>query len=134
MVPDTSQSPTVENPQGKPGTSTAVNALIGGIVGIVLSFVPLSTLVGGAVAGYLEGGTTADGVRVGALAGAVMLLPFVLIGAFFAVFFLGVGAGPGGAPIAFGFMILVMLLFGALYTVGLSAVGGYLGIYVKNEL
>lgn len=102
------------------------------MAGIVLSFVPLSTMLGGAVAGYLEGGDTDAGLRAGAIAGVFMLVPFVLFGLGFMMFFLGFGMG--GPPGAFGMFAVVVLLFGAVYTVGLSAVGGYLGVYAKNEL
>lgn len=59
-----------------------------------------------------------------------MLLPFVLFG--FVMFFMGMTTG--GAPMAFGLFAVINLLFGAVYTVGLSAVGGYLGVYIKHEL
>ncbi|SDK67967.1 DUF5518 domain-containing protein [Natronorubrum texcoconense] len=112
------------------GFGTPLNALIGGAAGIVLSFVPGSTLLGGGVAGYLEGGQPADGLRVGALAGLVMLVPFVFFGFLASIFFLGAG---GSAP-GLGVFFVIVLVFGALYTVGLSIVGAVLGIYVKNEL
>ena len=89
----------------------------------------LNALIGGA-AGYLEGGQPADGLRVGALAGLVMLVPFVFFGFLVAIFFLGAG---GSTP-AFGALFVAFLVFGALYTVGLSILGAVLGIYVKNEL
>lgn len=44
------------------------------------------------------------------------------------------GTGRGTPPVAFGLMLIVVLLLAALYTVGLSAVGGYLGVYFKGEL
>lgn len=62
------------------GSSTFVNAIIGAVAGIVLSFIPLSSLLGGAVAGYLQGGEKADGLRVGVIAGVIMLVPLMLIG------------------------------------------------------
>lgn len=129
MVPDSYTSPTADRTETDDGFGTFVNALLGGIAGVVLSFVPLSPVLGGAIAGYLEGGTSNDGMKVGAIAGAIMLLPLVFFGLFFLVIL-----GLGQAPIGFGVFALVLLLFGALYTVGLSALGGWLGIYVKYEL
>ncbi|MFC7007049.1 DUF5518 domain-containing protein [Halalkalicoccus salilacus] len=41
--------------------NTPLNALIGGVIGVVLSFIPLSTVIGGTVAGYLEGGDYTSG-------------------------------------------------------------------------
>lgn len=138
MDSDTADTPPPVDPYGTDpgrtdpasGFGTPLNALIGGVAGIVLSFVPGSTLLGGAVAGYLEGGEPADGLSVGALAGLVMLVPFVLIGLFGWLFFVGAG-GPGAG---IGAMFFVFLVFGALYTVGLSVLGAVIGIYVKNEL
>lgn len=132
MVSDRSPSSTIETSNARRGSSTAVNALIGAAVGIILSFVPLSTLLGGAVAGYLEGGEPRDGMTVGAFAGGIMLIPIVLLGTFALLFFLGFGTG--GSVVAFGFMAVFVLAIGAVYSVGLSAVGGYLGVYVRHEL
>lgn len=131
MVPDPSTAET-RSTATNDGSNTLLNAVIGAVAGIVLSFIPLSTVLGGAVAGYLEADDTETGLRVGALAGLIMLIPFALFGLAFMMFFLGFGTG--GAPLAFGFFAFIILLFGAVYTVGLSAVGGYLGVYLKHEL
>ena len=128
--------PSLENPTPPPvdeqdpgrGTSTTLNAVLGGVVGIVLSFVPLSPVLGGAVAGYLEGGDTDDGLRVGALAGLVALLPLSVIG-FFLLFLLGFGANSA----VLGVLGLVAFLFVTIYTVGLSALGGVIGVYAESE-
>ena len=118
--------------------NTLLNGLIGGIVAVLLSFLPFSTVLGGAVAGYLEGGRRDDGLRVGLYAGIVALLPLVLILVTVGTFifgFVGMGHGPMamGLPGA-GFAFFVFgFLFLAVYTVGLSAVGGWLGNYVKTD-
>lgn len=115
---------------------TLVNALVGGAVAIFLSFLPLSPVLGGAVAGYLQGGDRGDGARVGAYAGLVAFLPLVGFG----VLALGVGAFLVGidVPFALGVVGLLLLsLFGlvlaGLYTVGLGALGGWLGNYVLTD-
>ncbi|SEH14302.1 hypothetical protein SAMN04487967_1538 [Natronorubrum sediminis] len=114
-------------------SSTLFNALVGAAVGIVLSFVPGSTVIGGAVAGYLEGGEPADGVSVGALAGFVMLVPIVLFGFLGMALFVGPAGGAGGA--GFGvFGLLFLVVFGGLYTVGLSILGAVVAIVLKNGL
>lgn len=115
---------------------TLLNAVIGAIASIVLSFVPLSPVLGGAVAGYLQGGTRSDGLRVGAISGVFGLL----VGAVFfaiALFFLGIFAVGAGAPRALPALGVLLLVVGtvisALYTVGLSAIGGWLGNYIKYD-
>ncbi|MDG5758005.1 DUF5518 domain-containing protein [Natronococcus sp. A-GB1] len=125
---ENSTPPPVDEQDPGRGTSTALNAVLGGVVGIVLSFVPLSPVLGGAVAGYLEGGDTDDGLRVGALAGLVVLLPLSVIG-FFLLFLLGFGANSA----VLGLLGLVALLFVTIYTVGLSALGGVIGVYAESE-
>jgi hypothetical protein len=109
-------------------SNTVLNGLIGGVVAVVLSFIPLSPVVGGGVAGYLEGGDQRNGLAVGVIAGVVALVPFVFLGMVAAVFLIA----PGGARLLP--LLLVFLVFGAVYTVGLSALGGVLGIYVRDEL
>ncbi|WP_121744465.1 DUF5518 domain-containing protein [Natronorubrum halophilum] len=132
MVSDTADTPPPIDTYGtgsNDDSNTVFNALLGGLAGIVLSFLPGSTLLGGAVAGYLEGGDPADGLRVGALAGVVMLVPFVVFGFLASMFFLGVGSsGP-----MFGVLFLAVLVV-AVYAVGLGILGAVLGIYVRNEL
>jgi hypothetical protein len=103
--------------------------IIGGVVSIVLSFIPLSTVLGGAVAGYLEGGTPGDGLKVGAIAGILVFVPFALLG-FFGMALLGVVH----APTVFSVIGLFVLVFIGAYTIGLSALGGYLGAYINQEL
>ncbi|SEW17165.1 DUF5518 domain-containing protein [Natrinema salifodinae] len=135
MVPDTAPTATVDSKRTASGSRRLVNALLGGGAGIILSFIPLSTLLGGAVAGYLEDGAPGDGLKVGAIAGFVMLVPFLFFGLAVASFFpFFRGGGAGGPVFAFGMMGLFVLIGSILYTVGASAVGGYLGVYVRNEL
>lgn len=108
--------------------STLLNALIGAVVSVVTAFLPFSPVLGGAVAGYLE---RTDGVRVGALSGVFATIPVALIvflaaGLFFIV----------PDPLAAGGLFLLValaVLFVALYTVGLSALGGVLGVYIRRE-
>ena len=115
-----------------------MNALIGGIVGVVLSMIPFSTILGGAVAGYLEGGTTNDALRVGAYAGVVMLVPIVLFGSLGLLVFMGMPIAGGGAGVG-GFItmivfILVLFTIAILYTVALSMLGGWIGNYLKANV
>ncbi|WP_255171053.1 DUF5518 domain-containing protein [Natrononativus amylolyticus] len=130
MVNTTSPSATTDTPPAEANSNALINGLIGGIAGIILSFVPLSTLLGGIIAGYLEGGRPEAGLKVGAIAGLIMLVPFIFILLFGMVFL-----GFGWTPVAFGvFGLVIILFFIALYTIGLAVLGGYLGAYLKNNL
>ena len=115
---------------------TVINAILGAVVGVVLSFIPFSTVVGGAVAGFLEGPEPREGAIVGALAGVITFLPIAGI-AVIALGVLGFGMGAGAAPIeGFAVATLLVLVFAFLvfcYTVGLSLLGGYLGAYLAQE-
>jgi uncharacterized membrane protein len=114
--------------------NTLLNALLGGIVGVVLSFIPFSTVLGGGVAGYLEGGSSTAGAKVGALAGLIAFIPFVFILGI-VLLFVPVIATPGPRiQLALWVSILLILLFAALYTIGLSIIGGVAGVYVKEEI
>lgn len=109
-----------------------LHALIGAVVMFVLSFIPLSPVLGGAAAGYLH---RRDGVRVGALAGLFAALPvvaMVLVVAYFAPIVTILDSGAIGS-VGFGLLGPVMLLLVGLYTVGLGALGGYLGVYLTES-
>ena len=123
---------------------TLVNAVIGALVNVVAgSFLPFGPVIGGAAAGYLQGGSREDGLKVGAIAGVIALIPIFLFltlfgGLFFAIVAGGTMGGgmPGGFPMAaggIGFVVVLFFIFGAVYVVGLSALGGYLGNYVKYD-
>lgn len=112
---------------------TLLNALIGAGMTVILSFSGFSPLLGGATAGYLQRGDRAEGARVGALSGAIAALPFLgLILVLFGFFGLFAAGSPGGAGLMLVFGLFA-LLFGLVWSVGLSAVGGYLGVYIAEE-
>ena len=117
--------------------NTFLNALVGAVVSVVASsFIPFAPVLGGALAGYFQGGSRSDGLRVGALSGAIALVP--VVGIMFLVLtlfgFVSLGSGEGALPFAFGGIIVVFVFVALLvYTVGLSALGGWIGNYVKYE-
>ncbi|RQG94615.1 DUF5518 domain-containing protein [Natrarchaeobius chitinivorans] len=115
---------------------TLVHAIIGAVVGVVLSFIPFSTVIGGAVAGFLEGPDTRDGALVGALAGAITFVP-VAAGAFLVLVFLGFGFGASGGPtgglVFLLFVVIVATTTLLFYTVGVALLGGYVGSYLARE-
>lgn len=110
--------------------NTGLNALIGIATAVLLAFLPFSTVLGGAVAGYLQGGSVDDGLKVGALAGVLSMLPFALIGyglvsvvGIFSIEFASIGFLVVSAFI--GFLLLYVLLP--------FVIGGAIGAYVKRE-
>lgn len=110
-----------------PESNTLLKGLIGAVVTVLLSFTIVSPIVGGAVAGYLE---RTDGVRVGAISGGIAVLPLLFFGALFLGLF-----STGSMPIAVGVLfILFVFVFGIVWTVGLSALGGYLGVNLRDGL
>lgn len=108
------------------GSPTWVNALIGAVVTVVFSFTIVSPVLGGAVAGYLD---RTGGAKVGAIAGVLAILPLflLLVPVFGLVGFVGL---PGA--LVFVFVPIVVLVI-AMYTVALSALGGFLGEYLYRE-
>ncbi|SEO10786.1 hypothetical protein SAMN05216388_100874 [Halorientalis persicus] len=115
---------------GETGPDTTTNAVIGAVVTVVTSFVPISPVLGGAVAGYLGRGDGRNGVRVGAYSGLVTSIPVIVLFAFLiggaAVVGVEIGVGLGAAAVAL--ILLVALAVTVLTVVGLSALGGYLGV------
>ena len=108
--------------------NTVLNAVIGAVVTVVLSVTMFSPILGGAAAGYLE---KRDGLRVGAISGAIASLPILLFGVLAMVFF---GLFALQASVFFLVLLLVGFPFVLLYVVGLSALGGILGVYLAEEL
>ena len=114
------------------GRSLLVDALLGAVVSIVLSVLPFSPVLGGAVAGYLH---RAEGAKVGALSGAFAAIPlggifFLLVGVFA---FVPVVGGAPRAALALPVLLLIIFAVALVYTVVLSTVGGVIGEYVRRE-
>jgi hypothetical protein len=115
---------------GRP-TPRWILGVVGAMVGTLLGFVPLSPALGGAVAGYLDPDPATSGLGVGILAGLFAALP-----AFVLTLFLGVGLVtglPAGLVPAATVVLAVAVLFSLVYLVGLSALGGYLGRWVRDN-
>lgn len=115
--------------------SMLVNALLGAVVSVVLSFVPFSPALGGAVAGYLQG---EDGPRVGGLSGLLAAIPIALFGVLAALFLsFSLAVGPGGNALGGLVFLLVVLFVGVLmvatFSVVLGAAGGVLGVALARR-
>jgi hypothetical protein len=116
--------------KGQP-TPRWILGVIGAMVGTLLGFVPLSPALGGAVAGYLDPDPAASGLGVGIVAGLFAALPALVI-----TLFLGAGLVtglPAGLVPAAAAVFAVAVLFSLAYLVGLSALGGYLGRWLRDN-
>lgn len=113
-----------------PDRHVTANAGIGGVVTLLTVFLPLSPILGGVLAGYLEGDS---GPSVGALSRLIASIPLTALGFFVTTVVLGYGrAGPFPGGVA----VVVSLLFLAstLYAVGLGALGGYLSVSIVDAV
>lgn len=112
-------------------SNTLLNALIGAVVTAVTTpLVPFAPILGGAVAGYLDADGADNGVKVGAISGAIALVPLLIIAPFVLLFLF---LDPIVAVSVFAIATVVMA-FLAMYTVGFSALGGFIGVYLREEL
>ncbi|SDQ09537.1 DUF5518 domain-containing protein [Halopelagius longus] len=118
------------------GTSFWVSALLGALVSIVASFVPFSPVLGGGVAGYLHYGTREEGAKVGAVSGALAAVPLVAVLTLVlgALGFLTVVENAVAGALVFFTLLLFVVGATLLLSAGLSALGGYLGVYVREEM
>lgn len=112
----------------------AVTVAYGGLVTVVLSFVPFSPVFGGAVAAdrSARGGYLA-GLTVGLLAGVVAAVPLALlfVPALRIAGILGFGFGPGS--LVYDLFLAFLGGFFLVYTGGLSALGGLVGVWVRDH-
>jgi ABC-type spermidine/putrescine transport system permease subunit II len=108
-----------------------LNALIGAVVTVVTSVVPLSPVLGGAVAGYLQRGDNEEGATVGALSGVLVTVPLAVIGTLLVALFTIAPQG-GGLGLVAGVFLLSVFVVG-LYAVSLSVLGGVIGAYLARE-
>lgn len=105
----------------------------GTLVTVALSFVPFSSLVGGAVAANRHGGGYASGLWLGLLAGVGATVPLLalFLPALYLAGALGFGIGPSSP--AYGLFLALVFAFFLTYTVGLSAVGGLGGTWASRH-
>lgn len=124
------ESSSRSNPDSSIGTLR--NGLVGGTVGAVLSVLPLSEVLGGAIAGYLDRGAGRGGPRAGAVAGLVAYLPYLLVATYLAV---SPGIALPGPELALSREVVIAgaATVALVYVVGLSVVGGMLGGHLHDR-
>lgn len=107
------------------------SGLLGGTAAVLLAFLPLSTVLGGGIAGYLQTRVRDGAARAGAIAGLIGFLPHIVVGAYLigAPDFVPPGPDVGLAP---EYLLGGILVLGILYAVGLGMLGGVLGGYVRS--
>jgi len=113
------------------GTPAWIIGVVGATVSTILSFVPFSPVLGGAAAGYLDPDHAARGISVGAIAGVFASLPLFIVG-----LFTSVGLFVSGSPeavIGVAVVLGIGVFFSIVYFIGLSALGGYLGNWVRKR-
>lgn len=120
----------------QPGPETRVttlrNGLIGGVVAVLLSFLPLSTVLGGGVAGYLDRSAGRHGSAAGAIAGLIASTPFLLIGLYLGLSPTVTLPGPDLA-LSPAVVIAGTTGFALVYAVGLGVLGSLLGARLHGE-
>ena len=107
-----------------------LNAVFGAAVtAIATFFIPFAPLLGGALSGYLDAESTESGAKIGAVSGAIALVPLLIIAPLllFVLFLDPVFAV--GVLLVVGFVAVFLVA----YTIGFSALGGVLGAYIKQE-
>lgn len=116
-----------------PSKKTLVDVGIGALVTFALSFLPFSSVLGGAVTASRGNGGYRSGLGLGLAAGVVAMVPlFALFAPALAIAgMLGFGIPPS-SPAYEVFLAIVLALF-ALYTAGLSALGGLASVWIRDN-
>jgi hypothetical protein len=109
-----------------------VHGFVGAAATVLLGFVPFSPVLGGALAGYLHG---RDGLSVGTVAGVIAAIPAALL-LLLVLGIVGFGtivADQLSAAFFFAGLFFVSVLILLVYVVGLSALGGLVGVELSEE-
>lgn len=111
------------------------HALLGAVATGVLQFVPVSPILGGAVAGYLHRDRANGSTRAGAVSGLLASLPLVSIVVFVAVGLVAgfLAADVSGIGVVVAIAMLIALLAVLVYFVGLGALGGFLADAIADD-
>lgn len=116
-------------------TNNWINAVIGAVITVALSFTGFSPLLGGGVAAYLQGESPSRGAKIGAISGIIAMIPVLLFAIVGVTLFAMASpmrfSPPGGVESLIIFAIMVPIM--AMWIVGLSTAGGYLGAYIHEN-
>lgn len=115
------------------GGSLPVAVLAGAVVTVVLSVVPFSPVIGGAVTARRYDRGYARGVGAALVAGLLAAVPLALLVALalWIVVLLGVGVPPGSP--GFGVFLAIVGVFFLAYVLGGSGVGGAAGVWTERN-
>lgn len=121
-----------------PGSEREVlfaHAVLGAVATGLLSFVPVSPILGGGVAGYVHRDRASGPTKTGAVSGLLAALPVVPVVLFAAVgLFTGfIAADVGGLGVVVGIGTVIALLGTLIYFVGLGALGGFLADAIADD-
>lgn len=103
------------------------NALLGAVVTVMTSFVPFSGAIGGGLAGYLETDDSWSGALVGGTAAVLLAVPFAIV-----LLALVAGLAAEGNA-ALGVVFLILSLVGFAFSIGVGALGGAVGAYLRGR-
>ncbi|WP_135364944.1 DUF5518 domain-containing protein [Halosimplex halophilum] len=125
-----------ESGTGPDPTYAWTDAAAGGVVTAVASFLlPFAPMLGGFAGGYLHRNERTSATRVGALSGLLSVLPLAV-----ALLFVAGGVAVGalrvdavGVALLVVGVVLVSLLFAALFSGGFGALGGYIGGQLRDR-
>lgn len=106
---------------------------VGALVTVALSFIPFSSVLGGVTAASRRDGGYLEGLGIGTAAGVAAMVPLaaLFVPAVAITGFLGFGISP--ASPAYDLFLALIALFYVLYTVGLSALGGLVGVWIRSN-
>lgn len=110
-------------------------AIYGAVTTAILSFIPVSPVFGGGLAGYLGRYETGGSVGIGAASGFLATAPVVSLLAFVTGgLFSGLAAvGETGLGIVLVSAMALTMLFLAAYGAGLGAIGGFAGGWIAKS-
>lgn len=123
---------TSESPDGHSPPSPLKNGIIGGVIAVIISFIPLSTMIGGGLAGYMTDAQPEHQLLAGATAGGIAAIPRILVSWYIvaspAIILPGTLLGLGPGAVLAGVIVTTVI-----YSIGLSVLGSFAGGYLARS-